>query len=149
MSPAGKWAIGLGVVAAAAGGAWWYYKRGPGAPGGGGGGGAITPSPSSGGGSTGAPPNVQITVADGNNDVQLVPGTVVTLALPEGMTWTIAPTSNGSISMGSAPSSGSNPAGFTYDGGTQDAGGYGGHVFLSYQDGAGNGHIATLNISDA
>ena len=153
MSPSAKWAVGLGVLVLGGGFAAWWYKWGPGSkplPGGGGG-------RSGGGGGGGSAPvqgdrNAEITLSvSGSFDIVLVPGTPVTLFLPPNASWSAPLSATGSVSVGSAPRSGQNPAGFVYDGGTQDAGGYGGHVVANWAWSAAPDvtQTSTLNISDA
>ena len=148
MTPAAKWALGVGVVALGLGALWWARGRiasmavvvGP--KGGGGGGGGSTPSGQ-------GDRNAEITVSTGPADISLYPATAVTLMLPSGASWAAPLSATGSVRVGSAPGSGTNPAGFVYDGGTQDAGGYGGHVTASYTDASGISQTQTLNIADA
>ena len=113
------WTVGLGIGALGAvlGGAKgysdgqslaaWLAENAPSTPGG------TTPTPSP----SGSPPSVSgttINLGPGTLDVVSNAGMTYEVALPAGATWQKALSGDQNSSIGSAPSSGGNPAGFTY-----------------------------------
>jgi hypothetical protein len=74
--------------------------------------------------------------------LSLTPGTTLTLKLPAGASWSKPLSASGGFQIGSAPSSGSNPASGTYAGA-------GASLIASWTDSAGLAHGLTITIADA
>lgn len=107
------WALGIGAAGAAATGIAYIVQKvqpTPTLP-------TITPTPSP---SPPKPTVIQpVVLAKGDITIAVAPGTVVELQLPDTKHgyWRVPISVSGHASVGSAPSSGSNPASLTYNGG--------------------------------
>ena len=81
-------------------------------------------------------------VAGQNESATGAVGSVFELTLPAGAQWASAITATGAANIGSAPSSGSNPASFTYNGG-------GAAIEATWVDSGGAIQTTTISIADA